>query len=81
MTNRSLPRSTQTQPVHACCDTCAPNHEDAVVSVSERDLVKRQTGSVLIALGAMFSGSPIFREHVDESTANMLVSLGRKLKK
>lgn len=81
MTNRSFTQFAKSQPVHACCDVCAPNCEEADISASERDLIKRETGSVLIALGAMFSESPVFREHIDANTANLLVSLGKKLKR
>jgi hypothetical protein len=60
---------------------CAPECEEAVVSAPERDLIKVQTGNVLITLGAMFAQSPLFRGHIDTNTADMLVSLGKKLKK
>ena len=82
MTNRSFPSSDRTQPAHACCDVCAPDcGEETVISASERDLIKDGAGSVLVTLGAMFAKSPVFREHIDAATANMLVSLGKKLKR
>lgn len=81
MTNHSFASPARTQPMHTCSDVCAPDCKETVISVSERDLIKAQTGNVLIALGAMFSQSPVFRGHIDNTTANMLVSLGKKLKR
>ncbi len=80
MTHRSVPHSHRTQPVCACRDVCAPQYEEAQ-EMTEREIIKDSAGNVLIAFGAMFAGSPVFRAHIDRSTAEMLVSLGKKLKR
>jgi hypothetical protein len=38
-----------------------------------------QIGALLIALGSVFSNSPLFNMHISQNTANLLVSIGMKL--
>ena len=80
MSNCSSSNSAKTQPTYACREDCSCA-EETTVGVSELELLQNQTGNVLVTLGALFAESPIFRNHIDKSTANMLVSLGRKLKR
>ncbi|HSL46208.1 MAG TPA: hypothetical protein VK897_22425 [Anaerolineales bacterium] len=44
------------------------------------DLFTRQTGQVLLELGSMFLYIPPFNEHVDRKTADLLISIGNKLR-
>ncbi len=40
-----------------------------------------QIGSLLIALGSVFATVPLFKIHISQSTAELLVSIGTKLTK
>jgi hypothetical protein len=48
---------------------------------SERDLFTRQIGQALLTLGKVFVSVHPFSEHIDRNTGQLLISLGRKLKK
>lgn len=43
------------------------------------DQLTYQIGSLLIALGKMFGSVPLFRVHIQANTAELLISIGRKL--
>lgn len=45
-----------------------------------RDLFTYQTGQVLFEIGTLFINIPPFNEHVDRNTANLLISIGNKLR-
>jgi hypothetical protein len=47
---------------------------------STRSLFTHETGQVLVTLGTVFKFIPPFNDHIDESTGQMLISIGRKLK-
>lgn len=64
------------QEAYACADaTRGPAGEFA----SGQERFTRQTGQTLIALGHIFVNVPAFNGHIDQSTGEMLISLGRKL--
>jgi len=67
--------------VCSCSDTHATSCDDFAVSTSERNLVTHQTGSLLVTLGKMFITLPAFNNHIDNSTGELLINIGRKLKK
>lgn len=80
MTNRSS-ASDRTQPIHARVDACAADCGAASITASERDLIRDSAGGILVTLGTMFAGSPVFNAHIDHATAKMLVALGKKLQR
>lgn len=47
--------------------------------ISRRNLFARHIGQVLVSLGAVFMYLPPFNDHIDQSTGQLLISLGRKL--
>jgi hypothetical protein len=47
---------------------------------STRGLFTRETGQILVTLGTVFKFIPPFNDHIDESTGQMLITIGRKLK-
>ena len=47
---------------------------------STRSLFTYETGQVLVTLGTVFKFIPPFNDHIDESTGQMLITIGRKLK-
>lgn len=51
------------------------------IPVPARDLLTRQTGQILLELGNILSNVPQFNENMDKSTANLLISLGNKLRR
>lgn len=51
------------------------------IPVPARDLLTRQTGQILVELGNMLSNVPQFNENMDKSTADLLISLGNKLRR
>jgi len=53
---------------------------EAVNPSDARELFTNETGQVLLALGTMFLYIPPFNEHVDRKTADLLISIGNKLK-
>ena len=57
-------------------------HADAALDgeTSTRSLFTRQTGQALVTLGTMFKFIPPFNDHIDKSTGQLLISIGRKLK-
>ncbi len=64
--------------VHACADADCGSIGEPTFS-SERDLLARQTGQLLVTLGLMFVNLPAFNGHIDPGTGELLISLGRKL--
>jgi hypothetical protein len=63
------------QSVYACVESMS------AASPSPRDLFTAQTGEALITLGKIFTSVPPFNDHIDPSTGQLLISLGKKLKK
>lgn len=51
------------------------------IPVPARDLLTRQTGQILVELGNMLANVPEFNENTDKSTADLLISLGNKLRR
>ena len=51
------------------------------ITANEKSAIQNQTGNLLIAFGTIFANTPAFSEHIDDHTANMLVSIGKKLKR
>jgi hypothetical protein len=51
------------------------------IPLPARDLLTRQTGQILLELGNMLSNVPQFNENTDKSTADLLISLGNKLRR
>lgn len=51
----------------------------STIHVSRRNLFARHIGQVLVSLGAVFMYLPPFNDHIDQSTGQLLISLGRKL--
>ncbi|MEW6405581.1 MAG: hypothetical protein AB1649_27625 [Chloroflexota bacterium] len=68
------------QQVYACSDADCTTQSDSV-SPTPRDLFTEQTGQALIALGKLFVNVPPFNDHIDRSTGDMLISIGKKLKR
>jgi hypothetical protein len=66
------------QRVYICTDRTDATES---ASTSTRDLFTEQTGQALIALGKMFVNVPPFNAHIDSNTGEMLISIGKKLKK
>ena len=63
--------------------TSEPQIRDALhstIHVSRRNLLAHQIGQVLVSLGAVFIFLPPFNDHIDQSTGQLLISLGRKLR-
>lgn len=52
-----------------------------VQPANARDIFTRQTGQVLETLGRMFVNIPPFNDHIDQNTGQLLISIGKKLKK
>ncbi len=50
------------------------------IQISRRNLMAHHIGQVLISLGAVFMYLPPFNNHIDQSTGQLLISLGRKLR-
>ena len=67
--------------VCSCSDEHATSYADSSISTSERNFVTHQTGSLLVTLGKMFITLPAFNNHIDNSTGELLIDIGRKLKK
>lgn len=63
----------------ACADTTC--EAQTLAASSERDLFTRQIGQALLTLGKVFIGVHPFSDHIDRNTGQLLISLGRKLKK
>lgn len=55
--------------------------EQPSIPLPARDLLTRQTGQILLELGNLLSNVPQFNENTDKSTANLLISLGNKLRR
>ena len=71
-THTSLP------PEHIC--TCGYLTRPAKIHLHQNsDQLTYQIGSLLIALGKMFGSVPLFRVHIQACTAQLLISIGRKL--
>jgi hypothetical protein len=51
------------------------------IPLPARDLLTRQTGQILLELGNMLANVPEFNENTDKSTADLLISLGNKLRR
>ncbi len=47
---------------------------------STRSLFTHETGQALVTLGTVFKFIPPFNDHIDKSTGQMLISIGKKLK-
>ncbi len=47
---------------------------------STRNLFTHETGQVLVTLGTVFKFIPPFNDHIDQSTGQMLIAIGKKLK-
>ena len=69
----------ENQRVYICTDQT--DAAQTVPASSPRDLFTEQTGQALIAIGKMFVNVPPFNDHIDSSTGEMLISIGKKLKK
>lgn len=69
------------QRVYACVDVTCTSDTQAVCPSSARDIFTQETGNALIALGKMFTSVPPFNDHIDPNTGQMLISIGKKLKK
>lgn len=67
--------------VCSCPDENSVSSVDSVISTSQRNLVTQQTGSLLVTLGKMFITLPAFNNHIDSDTGELLIDIGRKLKK
>jgi len=67
--------------VCSCSDEHTASYVDSTVSTSERNFVTHQTGRLLVTLGKMFITLPAFNNHIDNSTGELLINIGRKLKK
>ena len=50
------------------------------IQISRRNLMAYHIGQVLVSLGAVFMYLPPFNNHIDQSTGQLLISLGRKLR-
>ena len=50
-----------------------------ITHISKRSLFARHIGHVLTSLGAVFLYLPPFNDHIEESTGQLLISIGRKL--
>ena len=46
-----------------------------------RELFTHETGQILETIGKMFVNIPPFNDHIDRNTGQMLISIGKKLKK
>ena len=64
---------------HIC--TCGYQNTPAKIHLHSKnpDQLMYQIGSLLIALGKIFSSAPLFRLHINSNTAQLLISIGRKL--
>jgi hypothetical protein len=51
------------------------------IPLPARDLLTRQTGQILVELGNMLANVPEFSENMDKGTAELLISLGNKLRR
>lgn len=67
--------------VCSCHDGQESFSAETVISGSERNLVTRQTGSLLVTIGKMFIALPAFNNHIDRNTGKMLIDIGSKLKR
>ncbi|MBK8428692.1 MAG: hypothetical protein IPL27_23310 [Lewinellaceae bacterium] len=56
------------------------NHAHDEAKTSTRSLFTHETGQVLVTIGTVFKFIPPFNDHIDESTGQMLIAIGRKLK-
>ena len=65
----------------SCARENASSRADSAMPVSGRDLVTQQTGNLLVTLGKMFITLPAFSNHIDSETGELLINIGRKLKK
>jgi len=79
MSNNVRSTLIEKQKVYACTDSGSASSVQAPISSSARDLFTRQTGQILTEIGSMFVNVPPFNDHIDRNTANLLISLGRKL--
>ena len=69
------------QKVYACTDAACASDIEADSPAAVRDLFTAQTGQALITIGKMFVNVPPFNDHIDHNTGQMLISIGRKLKR
>ena len=51
----------------------------STIHISRRNLFAHHIGQVLVSLGAVFMYLPPFNDHIDRSTGQLLISIGRKL--
>jgi len=65
--------------VCACADTTC--EVQVLTASSERDLFTRQIGQALLTLGKVFVSVHPFNDHIDRNTGELLISIGKKLKK
>ena len=75
MSNRDI-HLIEKQTVYACADTIS-----AISPSTTRDLFTAQTGEALITIGKMFTSVPPFNDHIDRKTGQLLISIGKKLKR
>jgi hypothetical protein len=63
--------------------TAYPDSSSAadVQPANVRELFTYETGQVLETIGKMFVNIPPFNDHIDQSTGQLLISIGKKLKK
>lgn len=63
--------------------TVYPDSSNAVdvQPANVRELFTHETGQVLETLGKMFVNIPPFNDHIDRNTGQLLISIGKKLKK
>lgn len=66
------------QKAYACTEENCGYAQEPAPSTG-RDLIARQTGQLLVTLGHMFVNVPAFSNHIDQSTGELLISLGGKL--
>jgi hypothetical protein len=64
------------QTAYACVEPM-----NAVPPSTTRDLFTTHTGEALITLGKIFTSVPPFNDHIDRNTGQLLISIGKKLKR
>jgi len=64
-----------------CMDSSETMDAQTSAPSNVRKLFTRETGQVLETIGKMFVNIPPFNDHIDRNTGQLLISIGKKLKK
>ena len=76
----NLPLTVTRQRVYSYSDAGCTSSIPGVQTMSERGLFTHQTGHLLITLGTIFVNVSPFNQFIGQSTGDLLISVGRKLK-